>query len=69
MISQGILVRLPDVQKMTGLRRSQIYALARKDSFPKPVKLSERCSAWVQSEVSQWIDERISASRGQRPAN
>jgi prophage regulatory protein len=57
------LVRLPEVQRLTGLRRSQLYALAALDRFPRPVKLSERCSAWPESEVRSWIASRISDSR------
>ncbi len=68
MTSSDSLIRLPDVQRMTGLGRSQIYALAKKDRFPRPVKLSERCSAWVSSEVAAWIAARISASRASASA-
>ena len=57
------LLRLPDVRRMTGLGRSQIYALAKQGRFPRPVKLSERCSAFLESEVRAWIAERVAASR------
>lgn len=43
----------------TGLSRSHIYALAQQGKFPKPTKLSERSSAWVESEVQEWIESRI----------
>lgn len=68
MTNSDSLVRLPDVQRMTGLGRSQIYALAKVERFPRPVKLSERCSAWVEGEVAAWIAERIAASRAPAPA-
>lgn len=57
------LIRLPEVQRLTGLGRSQIYTLAQRDAFPKPIKLAERCSAWVESDVRGWIRERIEAAR------
>lgn len=57
------LIRLPEVQRLTGLGRSQIYALASKGCFPKPLKLSERCSAWVEHEVMTWIRDRMDAAR------
>lgn len=44
---------------MTGLSRSHLYALAQQGIFPKPVKLTERSSAWVESEVQGWIESRI----------
>jgi prophage regulatory protein len=54
-------LRLPDVIARTGLRRDSIYRLAREGRFPKPVRLSTFASAWVQSELEDWIREKISA--------
>lgn len=53
------LIRLREVMAKTGLSKSYVYALAKKGLLPKPVKLSERSSAWVESEIQNWIDERI----------
>lgn len=53
------LIRLPEVLARTGLSRSQAYALAAQSRFPRPIKLSERCAAWVESEVADWICERL----------
>ena len=55
------LLKLTDVIAATGLSRSYIYALAQQGAFPKPIKLSERSSAWIQSELEEWIDARIAA--------
>lgn len=41
-----------------------MYALIQKGEFPKPIKLSERSSAWLESEVQAWIDARIAARDG-----
>jgi prophage regulatory protein len=57
------LIRIAEVQRLTGLGRSQIYALASKGKFVRPVKLSERCSAWPENEVRAWIEDRIAAGR------
>lgn len=64
-----ILLRLPAVQRATGLGRSQVYALAKAGKFPAPIKLSERCSAWVGDEIEAWIAERIAAARGAKAAS
>ena len=56
---QHKLIKLETVISTTGLSRSHIYALAQQGRFPKPIKLSERSSAWVESEVQEWIDIRI----------
>ncbi|MDB9958522.1 AlpA family transcriptional regulator [Oceanospirillaceae bacterium] len=53
------LLKIPEVRAKTGLSRSHLYALVQQGEFPKPVKLSERSSAWVESEVDSWIEERI----------
>ena len=61
------LKKLPEVRAITSLSRPHIYALIQKGEFPKPVKLSERSSAWVESEVQDWIDKKI-AERDQEAA-
>jgi prophage regulatory protein len=37
--------------------------MARAGKFPKPVRISERCVAWIASEVESWLADRIAASR------
>lgn len=53
------LLRRPDVEKLTGLRRSSVYRLARIGQFPKPLKIGPRASAWDAGAVHQWIEQRI----------
>lgn len=55
------MLKLKEVQKMTGLSRSTIYAYIDKGMFPRQVKLGERCVAWIEEEVIAWIDTRIMA--------
>ena len=52
------LLRLPDVQKLTGLSRSSIYRLEALGEFPKRVRLSQRATAWRENELLEWIDAR-----------
>jgi prophage regulatory protein len=52
------VLRLPQVQDCTGLRRSQIYALERAGKFPQRVSISERASGWLEHEVHQYIAQR-----------
>ncbi|RKG36491.1 helix-turn-helix transcriptional regulator [Acinetobacter rongchengensis] len=54
------LIRRKEVQLRTGLGASSIYALMQKNQFPKPVTLSIRRVAWVESDVEEWILNRIS---------
>ena len=53
------LIRLKDVINCTGLARSTIYKYIDDGIFPKPVSLIGRSVAWVESEVQDWILERI----------
>ena len=52
-------IRIRDVIALTGLSRSQVYKLASDGAFPLPVKLSDRCVAWLHSEVDRWMQARI----------
>ncbi len=56
-------LRLPEVPARTGLSRSTIYVRLDQGRFPKPVPLGGRAVGWIESEVDEWIRERIAASR------
>ena len=56
-------LRLPEVQRRTGLSRSTIYVRVEEGRFPRPVARGGRAGGWIESEVDEWIRERISASR------
>jgi prophage regulatory protein len=58
-------LRLPELKTRTGLARSTIYAFVAQGRFPKPVHISPQIVVWVESEVQDWIREKIAA----RPAN
>ncbi|MDR0454839.1 MAG: AlpA family transcriptional regulator [Deferribacteraceae bacterium] len=57
------ILKINEVQLITGLSRSTIYALIEQGKFPKQIKLSERSVGWLESEVQDWLKERISISR------
>jgi len=61
-VSEQIL-KLIEVKETTGLSSSTIYRLVSRSQFPQQIKLSERSSGWLKSEVDQWLQERIEASR------
>ncbi len=53
------IVRLKEVQRMTGLSRSTIYALIAKGTFPKQIRLTgARSVGWHEHIVIQWIESR-----------
>lgn len=53
------LIKLIDVKNTTGLARSTIYKYVANGSFPKPVSLGRKSVAWVESEVQEWIMDKI----------
>jgi len=57
------LLRLPKVIDRTGLSKSSIYAFILAGTFPKPISLGERAVAWQESDISDWIEKRITASK------
>ena len=57
------ILRLPNVKASTGLSRSTIYLRISQGTFPRPVKLGGRAVGWVQTEVQEWLQQQIDASR------
>jgi prophage regulatory protein len=53
------ILRLKDVIEKTGLARSTIYKYLDAGTFPKPIPLGGRSVGWVDSEVHEWILEKI----------
>ena len=63
-------LRLPDVRRICGnVSAATVWAWAKhsdKTGFPKPIKLSENCTAWNAAEIEQWAQGRVAASRAQQ---
>lgn len=57
------LLRLPDVQHQVGLGRSAIYARIKAGTFPSPVKIGTRVSAWPAADIDAWVAQQIAASQ------
>ena len=58
-----VLLRWPDVERRVGISRSQAHKLIAKGRFPAAVKLGLRASAWVETEIEDWLQSRIADSR------
>lgn len=52
------ILRLAEVERCVGLKRSCIYALIQTGKFPRQFHLTERSVGWRNSEIQQWIRER-----------
>ncbi|HBC6188195.1 TPA: AlpA family transcriptional regulator [Proteus mirabilis] len=57
------LIRLPEVMRRTGYAKAWIYRLIEAGQFPKSVKIGARSIAFVESEVDEWIANKIAESR------
>ncbi|BBU03343.1 helix-turn-helix transcriptional regulator [Aeromonas veronii] len=55
------LIRVKEVTQKTGLSKSSLYDLIAQGRFPQSVPLSNRSVAFVESEIDNWIAERIAA--------
>ena len=49
------ILRLNTVLERTGLSRSTLYRKIDQGTFPRQVKISERCAGWRESAVSAWL--------------
>jgi len=58
------LIRRNEVERITGLKRSSIYLKIKEGDFPKPIKLGMRAVAWLEADVMQWIESKVTESRG-----
>lgn len=58
------ILRRKQVEAMTGLSRSSIYAGMDSGTFPKAIKLSARSVGWIECEIQNWLNDRITVSRG-----
>ena len=61
-MSESIL-RLEAVKERVGLSRSTIYARVKCGEFPAPIALGARAVGWLESEIEEWLSERIRQSR------
>jgi prophage regulatory protein len=51
-------MRLTEVVRVTGLRKTTIYQLQSDGQFPQRVRITANCVGWVESEVQAWLRER-----------
>lgn len=62
-----VLLRIKNVVAITGLPVSSIYAEMAAATFPRPIQLSAKRVAWIESDVQTWIRDRIEANQKQEP--
>ena len=58
---QRCILRLPEVQKRTGYKRTHIYNLMKQGKFPQSFRIGIRAVGWDSIEIDQWIEDRLNA--------
>lgn len=63
-----VILRLPQVEARTGLRRSSIYARTKYNpnrpndydaTFPLAVKIGKKAVGWVEAEIDAWLNAQL----------
>jgi prophage regulatory protein len=60
------ILRLPEVKLRVGLSRSTIYQAIQSKVFPAPIQLGPRAVGWIESEIDEWLNDRIAKRRGEQ---
>ena len=53
---QPQLLRRPDVERITGLKRLTLLRMVKRGDFPAPLKVGPQLRAWRVRDVQSWID-------------
>ncbi|MFT6402334.1 MAG: prophage regulatory protein [Glaciecola sp.] len=61
--SDDRIIRFKELKDKIGLSRSHIHNLISKGKFPKQIKLGDRASGWLESQVTEWLNHRIAESK------
>lgn len=57
-MNENRILRIEDVVAKLGVSRSSLYAWAKAESFPRPIKLGARAVGWKESTIDQWLEDR-----------
>lgn len=68
MLSDDVLLRLPDVTRRAGISRSTLYQYISSGRFPAPVRVGARAVRWRASDVSRWLESLTKTTEGPKNA-
>ncbi len=52
------ILKLPEVLKVTSLKKTALYKMMEAGLFPRQIKLGARRVGWRQSAIREWINSR-----------
>lgn len=53
------ILRIREVQHVTGLSRSSIYEKVAKNTFPAQVRLAAHTVGWRETDIQQWMESLV----------
>ena len=56
------LIRMNEVTQRIGLCKASVYNRINSGDFPKPVSIGGGRVAWLETDIDQWISERLAIS-------
>lgn len=57
-------LRIREVVHIVGLSKNTIYTRIRDGSFPKPIALGPQTTAFIESEIHEWMKAQVARVRG-----
>ncbi len=63
------ILRMPEIQRRTGLSPARIYELIALEMFPMQVRLGKRSVGWAEHEIEAWLQDKLDARHLRRRAS
>jgi prophage regulatory protein len=57
-MSNVLYIRIAQLIKLIPVSRASIWRKVKDGTFPKPVKLGDRITAWDMKDIEAWLTER-----------
>ena len=67
-MSNSKVLKVKEVASEISVSVPQVYKLVKLGRFPGPIKLGERGSGWLRTEIDAWLQSRVDA-RDEEVAN
>jgi len=61
-LTMGRFIRMRDLVKMVPVSKAHIWRLVQAGKFPRPIKLSEKCTAWKVADIEDWLKAKEEAA-------
>lgn len=61
------ILRRKQVESRCGISRSSIYQGIKDGTFPAPIRLGNKSVGWIESDINNWIQQRIDEGCNPQP--